>query len=236
MRDGMYLPDTFVSDRNYIYSNETIHPLSSRRSSEERQVPCALPLGKVTRTPPLAVLLYREKENAPSVSHRTLRTFISSSHTTMWLFFDTPDHPLIAHIRTLIDAYGVDAEWRIRGTTYKFYWPIHIESDEFYGRYGYLTDTASPENIINIDSSDHRDKFTWWKKLFLRADFLMKKAQAQLEEDAIQERINADIEKYLSKDSPLPEAKEDLKQMEFHKKEIIRIATKWQDKFTSLHL
>jgi len=155
----------------------------------------------------------------------------------MWLFFDTPDHPLIAHIRTLIDAYGVDRFWKINGTQYVFSGNVTVCGTESRWQLMESLPTQVSDNvIINISNSKDQDTYVWWERLFKRAIFLRDQSIKREEEERIQSRINSDIEKYLSKESPLLEAKEDLKQMEFHKKEIIRIATKWQDKFTSLHL
>jgi len=72
-------------------------------------------------------------------------------------------------------------------------------------------------------------------KLFKRADNLINEAQQHIKDEAIQERINSDIEKYLTSHSPLHEAMQDLKQINYHKDEIIKLSKKWQDAITNLY-
>lgn len=144
----------------------------------------------------------------------------------MWFFF-TKNHPLIDHIHTLIDKFWIDQYGKIRGTTYKFF---NIDLDhipEF--REGTLYDDHT--FIMTVETSEYDGAVG----LFERADKLIRKAQQQIIDDNTQDRINSDIEKYLASHSPLHEAFEDLKQIEYHKKEIIKLSEKWQDKIISLH-
>ncbi len=144
----------------------------------------------------------------------------------MW-FFSTKNHPLVDHIHTLIDQFGIDKYGNIRGTTYTF---KNIDLDHIVDfREGTLYDQR--ELIIGVET----DKYPGAVGLFERADILIKKAEQQIIDDNTQDRISSDIEKYLASHSPIPEAMADLKQIEYHKREIVKLSEKWQYKIISLH-
>lgn len=145
----------------------------------------------------------------------------------MFSFLDTR-HPFVKHIHSLIDHYGIDQYGAIRGTTYKF-----INIDLHWNTYSYRTWTLfdSSDNVLEL----HQEWYKWCYSLFERADKLIKEARQRIKDEAIQERINSDIEKYLTSSSPLPEAMEDLKKMNYHKNEIIKLSKKWQDAIINIH-
>jgi len=133
----------------------------------------------------------------------------------MFSFLDTR-HPFVKHIHSLIDHYGIDQYGAIRGTTYKFiavssYWSEWLLHDWW---------------VLVL--SYKMEWYTWSEALFIRA-------QKLIEDEAIQQRINSDIEKYLTSHSPLHEAMQDLKQINYHKDEIIKLSKKWQDAITNIH-
>lgn len=139
----------------------------------------------------------------------------------MFSFLDTR-HPFIKHIHSLIDHYGIDQYGAIRGTTYKF-----RDLDTHWSEW-YLFDGGN--EVLTYNGA-----YSWSRFLMKRAEKLIKQERKRIEDEAIQERINSDIEKYLTSHSPLLEAMQDLKQMNYHKNEIIKISKRWQDAITNIH-
>lgn len=145
----------------------------------------------------------------------------------MFSFLDTR-HPFVKHIHSLIDHYGIDQYGAIRGTTYRFSsldFRWSTQSNNEWELYDWKN------RVLEI----HQQWYQWRYNLFKRADRLIEEARQRIEDEAIQDRINSDIEKYLKSSSPLPEAMEDLKKMNYHKNEIIKLSKKWQDAITNIH-